>query len=128
MLSLAAVADPAEAPTHMRFTPPPPLPPRARGPGEFDRPSRLPCLARRFDLVFVSCSDDGVFDDHVLQARHSKEAASLATWREDKAAAGLTCLADFHAWFYGHHLCYSVSRQHAFGARTITDERLLASY
>lgn len=76
----------------------------------------------------MSSSDAGVFEDHVLAARRDKEADSLARWRADKEAAGLTSLAAFHAWFFSDHACYSVQKQRAFGKRTIQDERLLASY
>lgn len=60
------------------------------------------------------------------QARLEKEAEAVANW--NKASSHFKTLADFHAWFYSDHLCYAVPKQHLFGARTIQDERLLASY
>jgi hypothetical protein len=60
------------------------------------------------------------------QARLEKEAQAVANW--ERASAGFTSLADFHAWFYSDHLCYAVPKQHLFGVRTIKDDRLLASY
>ena len=115
----------------------PPLPPPA--PPALSARAARPCLAVslpharlavrcRFQLTFVASSDEGVFDEYVLQARHEKEAQALANWQATRAAAGLTSLSAFHAWFYGDHLCYSVGKQHLFGVRTIKDERLLASY
>ncbi|GBF93965.1 hypothetical protein Rsub_06214 [Raphidocelis subcapitata] len=80
----------------------------------------------RFELMYVSSSDEGVFDDYVYQARVEKEAQAVANWKA--TAAKFTSLADFHQWFYSDHLCYAVPKQHLFGVRTIKDERLLASY
>ncbi|KAI8465339.1 MAG: DUF218 domain-containing protein [Monoraphidium minutum] len=79
-----------------------------------------------FELVYVASSDHGVFDDYVYQARLDKEAQAVADWKA--ASAAFSSLADFHAWLYADHLCYAVPKQHMFGARTIKDERLLASY
>jgi hypothetical protein len=60
------------------------------------------------------------------QARIEKEAQAVANW--NAASAGFETLADFHSWFYAHHMCYAVPKQHLFGVRTIKDEKLLASY
>jgi hypothetical protein len=76
--------------------------------------------------VYVSASDEGVFDDYVLQARVEKEAQAVRNW--EAASREFKTLADFHAWFYSDHLCYAVPKQAQFGARTIKDDRLLASY
>lgn len=80
----------------------------------------------RYSLTFLSASDEGVFDDHVYNARLDKEAGSLAHWQ--RVAAGLQNLAAFHDWLYSDHLCYAVPRQKEFGKRTIQDQRLLESY
>lgn len=80
----------------------------------------------RFSLTFLSASDEGVFDDHVYNARIGKEAGSLALWQP--VAPTLPDLAAFHQWFHSTHLCYAVPRQHEFGKRTIQDQKLLDSY
>ncbi|GLI64517.1 hypothetical protein VaNZ11_007786 [Volvox africanus] len=82
--------------------------------------------SHRFELLFVAASDEGIFDPDVLKSRREKEDASRVAWL--RTAEGLTSLRDLHTWLYGTHLCYSVSRQHEFGAKTITDPKLLASY
>ena len=74
----------------------------------------------------MSASDEGVFDADVYAARLEKEAEAVANWK--RAAAELKSLPDVHAWLFSDHLCYAVPKQHLFGARTIKDERLLASY
>jgi hypothetical protein len=86
------------------------------------------CLLRgcRFSLTFLSVSDEGVFDDHVYNARLGKEAGSLAMWQQ--AAVCLPDFAAFREWIHTDHLCYAVPRQHEFGRRTIQDQRLLDSY
>ncbi|GIL71106.1 hypothetical protein Vretifemale_1735 [Volvox reticuliferus] len=80
----------------------------------------------RFQLLFVAASDEGIFEPDVLKIRRDKEDASRVAWL--RTAEGFTSLRDLHTWLYGTHLCYSVSRQHEFGAQTITDPKLLASY
>lgn len=80
----------------------------------------------RFEQVYVSSSDDGVFDDHVYRVRLEKEAKALASWK--RTSSQFSGLADFHEWLYEDHLCYAVPKQHLFGQRTIQDEKLLASY
>ncbi|GLC46941.1 hypothetical protein PLESTB_001544900 [Pleodorina starrii] len=81
---------------------------------------------RRFELMFVAATDEGIFEHEVLNIRKSKEDASRAAWLH--TAEGLTSLRDLHTWLHGTHLCYSVSRQHEFGVQQITDSKLLASY
>lgn len=76
--------------------------------------------------MFVSASDEGVFDDYVYNARLHKEAGSLAHWQ--RVSEGLTGFPAFHQWFFAEHLCYAVPRQHEFGKRTIQDQKLLDSY
>ena len=87
-------------------------------------PSRRP--ARRFTLTFASCSDAGLFDPEVLQARRDKEAASLAQWRDHDFRS--KTFTQLHSWLFLTHQCYSASRQDEFEKKTIQDPRLLASY
>jgi hypothetical protein len=42
--------------------------------------------------------------------------------------ATIASLADFHAWMYATHLCYSVARQHEFGREKDLDPKLAATY
>lgn len=81
-----------------------------------------------FNLLFVSVSDEGLFDADVLDVRRSKEAKAVADWKRTSAA--FASLADVHAWLHATHLCYSVSRQHEFGVSNLAgmDPKLLASY
>lgn len=82
--------------------------------------------ADRFSLTFLSASDDGVFDAHVLAARRDKEAGSLSHWRG--VAKRARTLPELHQWLHSEHLCYAVPRQTEFGLRTIEDDKLLESY
>lgn len=80
----------------------------------------------RFQLTFLSVTDEGLFEPDVLAARHSKEAGSLAAWK-DKCRA-FSGIADIHDWMHQTHQCYATSRQDEFDVVTITDPKLLASY
>lgn len=82
-----------------------------------------------FLFLFLCCavSDEGIFPQEVIDARAAKEAAAIASWHAN--TAGMTSLADLHAWLYATHLCYSVSRQHEFGRRAgDLDPKLAATY
>ncbi len=46
----------------------------------------------------MAASDEGVFDDYVLQARIDKEAESIANWQRARDELQLESLADFHRW------------------------------
>ena len=91
--------------------------------------------ADRFQLSFYAASDEGVFPEDVLQARHAREAASLEVttlvqWPlsaciQHKITAKMICvlqlwksnvsrlhsLKDLHDWLHKTHLCYAVARQ-----------------
>lgn len=79
----------------------------------------------RFQLTFVSSSDEGLFDGDVLTARHSKEAEAVRAWESHQFQS----FANLHWWMHQTHLCYAVPRQNEFGRGSdIADPRLLASY
>ena len=78
----------------------------------------------RVDLVEVS--DEGMFEDEVLEARRAREARSLARWEAD--TRGLAGLAAFAQWLHETHLCYAVPRQHELGVPTALDDLALKSY
>ena len=84
-------------------------------------------LEEGIHLVFASVTDDGVFESpSVLEVRKEKEAAALATWERNMKS--ITCLEDFHEWFYATHVCYSCARQDEFGIERDGDPRLKDSY
>lgn len=74
----------------------------------------------------VPVSDEGLFEDHVLQARERREQNSLDRFHEDMAE--IESLADFNEWLHSTHLCYAVQRQHEFGQPTGLSDEALASY
>ena len=79
-----------------------------------------------FNLDYHPVSDEGLFEDDVIQARAAKEATAVGQWR--KNATKFSTLSDLHAWLFATHLCYSVSRQHEFGVQDDLDPRLKATY
>ena len=79
-----------------------------------------------FMLDYHPVSDDGLFSEEVLSARAVKEAAAVETWK--KNVAEVHTLAELHRWLFATHLCYSVSRQHEFGAKENLDPKLAATY
>eukprot|EP00798_Chlamydomonas_sp_ICE-L_P030408 gene30408-35413_t len=82
--------------------------------------------AQRYSLHFFKASDEGIFEDDILQVRHEKEAQSVENWKTKFSQ--MDSLPALHAWLHDTHQCYSVSRQHEFAKKTISDPRLLASY
>ncbi len=82
---------------------------------------------QQIHLVFASVRDDHAFKNpRVLEARKKKELASLETWERNMES--VTCLQDFHEWFYATHVCYSCSRQDEFGIGCESDPNLKDSY
>ncbi|GMH33459.1 hypothetical protein BSKO_01293 [Bryopsis sp. KO-2023] len=79
-----------------------------------------------FQLDFIPVSDKGIFQEEVLEARKSREAQSLATWKTDLEK--LKSFTDLHNWLHETHLCYSVSRQSQFGRQGGVDDLVLNSY
>ncbi len=70
---------------------------------------------------------DGALSAPVGAARAAREAASLASLRDN--AARITTMPAFHAWLYGTHMCYAVARQNEWGAAPpAMPDAALASY
>jgi hypothetical protein len=80
----------------------------------------------RTNLSFLPVSDDGVFDEDVLQARVEREAKSNKQFALDMQA--VHSIASFSEWLHLKHLCYAVLRQPELGHSTHVPDRVLASY
>jgi len=78
-------------------------------------------------LEYHAVSDQGLFDQEVLQARSIKETAAVDTWNNNMKS--IKTMEQFHAWLFATHLCYSASRQDEFGpGREDLDPKLAATY
>eukprot|EP01025_Chloroclados_australasicus_P035965 TRINITY_DN36599_c0_g1_i1.p4 TRINITY_DN36599_c0_g1~~TRINITY_DN36599_c0_g1_i1.p4 ORF type:complete len:277 (-),score=9.70 TRINITY_DN36599_c0_g1_i1:1431-2261(-) len=79
-----------------------------------------------YNLSYVNVSDEGIFEQDVLQARLAKEGTSCIQFEQDMQ--DITCLSEFHQWLHSTHLCYAVQRQHEFGKLKQYDQKVLHSY
>lgn len=80
----------------------------------------------RFILSYHPVSDEGLFDNNVIEARKHKEAAAISRWHQD--TGHFTNLAELHSWLFDTHLCYAACRQHEFGVKDDLDPKLAATY
>ena len=82
---------------------------------------------KALQLEYHAVSDQGLFDQEILQARSIKEAAAVDTWINSMQS--IKTMEQFHAWIFATHLCYSASRQGEFGpGREVLDPKLAATY
>jgi len=82
---------------------------------------------KALQLEYHAVSDQGLFDQEILQARSIKEAAAVNTWNNNMKS--IKTMEQFHAWIFATHLCYSASRQDEFGpGREVIDPKLAATY
>lgn len=74
----------------------------------------------------MEVSDEGIFEEGVLNSRKQREQQSLDRFCEDMQE--IYSLGAFSDWLHGTHLCYAVSRQHELGMPTGVSDKALASY
>lgn len=80
------------------------------------------CDNFRYNLEFFAAQDEHTLAPEVLAARCEREAESLEKWKQNLTE--LKSLSDVHRWLHHTHLCYSVSRQHEFGASDLNSIHL----
>lgn len=81
----------------------------------------------QLELEYHAVSDQGLFDQEILQARSIKETAAVDTWHNNMKS--IKTMKQLHAWIFATHLCYSASRQDEFGpGREDLDPKLAATY